>query len=407
MNKAEKKFRLYAIFVIFVLLTVLLAIINAVSFTMASEDADVITQMIAERQGSFDFPAGTADGLTNQMRRQDFRMGPMGPTSPDMNASVRYFTFGFPDGGGVAQTVAFHISAITEDDARQWASELLREGTGWTRGTYRYRVYRVRNTTYVTVIDQGRELLPSYRILIVSAAGEVLCLIVLWFVLLGIGRKIYAPIEEADRKQRNFVRSANREFRLPLTVISGNTELLERKFGPDDITVSTRRQIGKLSALVDGLEKLEIYGEGETNRSDISLSSVLSSALELRKDDFASASIELAVDIEPDVIFSGDPEKTGQMVDELVDNTLKFAVSKAEYSLRKENGYVVLETKNDADLPDGPADQVFDRFTVLGNAQQKSGSGLGLACVKEIVKAHKGRATALVSGGIFDLRITM
>ena len=54
MNKAEKKFRLYAIFVIFVLLTVLLAVINGVNFTMAASDADDITQRIADRQGSFE-----------------------------------------------------------------------------------------------------------------------------------------------------------------------------------------------------------------------------------------------------------------------------------------------------------------------------------------------------------------
>ena len=54
MNKAEKKFRIYAILVIFVLLTVLLAVINTVNFTMAAEDADRLTQAISERQGSFE-----------------------------------------------------------------------------------------------------------------------------------------------------------------------------------------------------------------------------------------------------------------------------------------------------------------------------------------------------------------
>ena len=54
MNKAEKKFRLYAIAVVFILLTVLLAVINGTNFTMAAEDADEITRIISERQGSFE-----------------------------------------------------------------------------------------------------------------------------------------------------------------------------------------------------------------------------------------------------------------------------------------------------------------------------------------------------------------
>ena len=169
-----------------------------------------------------------------------------------MNASLRYFTVAFSQNGETVETVAYRISAVTESEAQSWASELLKETTGWTKFTYRYRVYGKGGVTYVTVIDQGREMLPSYRILIISAIGEAICLVIGWFVLLAIGRKIYAPIEEADRKQKNFIRNANKEFRVPLTVISGNTELTERKYGPDDETRSTRRQLGKLHLAANG-----------------------------------------------------------------------------------------------------------------------------------------------------------
>ena len=201
MNKAEKKFRLYAIIVIFVLLTVLLTVINGVNFTMAAGDADEITQMLADRQGAFEHKEETLGTPAYKPGTRDFRMGPMGPDSPELNASLRYFTIAFAEKGEIAETVAFNISAVTESEAQEWASGLLKQKTGWTRGTYRYRVYKDRGVTYVTVIDQGRELLPSYRILIISAVGELLCLVIGWFLLLGIGRKIYAPIEEADRNK--------------------------------------------------------------------------------------------------------------------------------------------------------------------------------------------------------------
>ena len=47
MNKARKKFIIYAECAIFVLLTLLLSVINVVNFTMVSEDADRITEIIA------------------------------------------------------------------------------------------------------------------------------------------------------------------------------------------------------------------------------------------------------------------------------------------------------------------------------------------------------------------------
>lgn len=407
MNKAEKKFRAYAILVIFVLLTVLLAVINGVNFTMAARDADMITQTLSERHGEFERNDGTPPA-DMQASAGDFRMGPMGPESPETDASIRYFTFAFDDKDGNAETVAFHISAVTEDEALEWARSLRGESTGWTKGTYRYRVYHDPGRTLVTVIDQGRELLPSYRILIISAVGESLCLLIGWFVLLWIGRKIYAPLEEADRDQKNFIRSANKEFRIPLTIIGGNTELAERRYGPDDQTRSTRRQLGKLNELVDRLGTMGIFEDDEAASAEVPVSELLASALEREKAEFAGRGIELTLGIAPDIRINADPQAVKQMIDELIGNAKKYALTKAHFALDNENGFVRLETENDADLPDGPADQAFDRFAVLGNATDPENSaGLGLAYVKEIVKAYNGRASAQVAGGIFKLCITL
>ena len=48
MDKAVKRFRTSAVLMILVLLTLLLGVINGINFTMAGEDADRITQMLAE-----------------------------------------------------------------------------------------------------------------------------------------------------------------------------------------------------------------------------------------------------------------------------------------------------------------------------------------------------------------------
>ena len=409
MNKAEKKFRLLAILVIFVLLTTLLAVINGVNFTMVASDADMLTQTLADRQGSFerkDTVPGDRQFQQDQQGERDFRMGPMGPDSPEMNESLRYFTVAFSGEGETVETVAFHISAVTEEEAREWASGLTKQNTGWTRGTYRYRVYKDQGTIYVTVIDQGRELLPSFRILIISAVGEALALVIGWFVLFGIGRKIYAPLEEADRKQKNFIANANKEFRIPLTVIDGNTELAERKYGPDDQTRSTHRQVAKMNELVDKLGSVGIFDRKNMSAADISVSDCLAAVLDREKANFSARGIELTADIEPDVVVTADPEGMRKLTDELVGNALKFALTKAHFKLKNENGVVLIQAQNDTDLPDGPADQAFDRFTTLGNAKE-GGAGLGLSYVKETVKAHNGRASAAVSGGIFTLRITL
>lgn len=409
MNKAEKKFRSYSILVIFVLLTVLLTVINGVNFTMAADDADRVTQMLADRRGAFERPDGVSGETQLQPEPPDentFGMGPMGPYSPEMDQSLRYFTVAFSDKGKTVETVAFHISAVTESEAQEWASGLLKQKTGWTRGTYRYRVYKDHGTTYVTVIDQGRELLPSFRILIISAIGEILVLATGWFVLLRIGRKIYAPLEEADRKQKNFIANANREFRIPLTVIDGNTELAERRYGPDDQTRSTHRQVARMNELIDRLGSVGIFDEENMTREKVPLSEYLNAALEREAENFRERGIEVTADIAPGITVTADPEGMSGMTDEIVANALRFALSKAEFTLKNENGVVLFRERNDTDLPDGPADQAFDRFTKLRNAKE-DGAGLGLAYVKQTVKAHNGRAEAAVADGTFTIRITI
>ena len=67
---------------------------------------------------------------------------------------------------------------------------------------------------------------------------------------------------------------------------------------------------------------------------------------------------------------------------------------------------MILSTQNDAELPDGPCDQVFDRFTTLENVAEGA-VGLGLAAVKDIVVAHDGRVSANVADGVFAIRVAL
>ena len=254
MDQVRKRFVLYAALAIFVLLTVLLGIINGVNFTMASEDADQITQTLASCQGTFDnrrdgdTPENTPSDTPLGRRRGGERgphVGPMGPDSPEMMFSTRYFTYAF-DHDGTARQIAFHISAVSEDEARTWADSLrTRSQIGWTRTTYRYRVYHDGGQDYVTVIDQGRELLPSFRILIISISGEILGLLISCLALLYVSKRLFQPLEEADRKQKRVIAEVEQEFKVPLTVIHADTELIERERGESEQTQSIHRQVRK------------------------------------------------------------------------------------------------------------------------------------------------------------------
>ena len=51
-------------------------------------------------------------------------MGQMGPSAPDTGASMRFFTFAFDEDGNVTE-VSYKLSAISKQDAEEWARSLL------------------------------------------------------------------------------------------------------------------------------------------------------------------------------------------------------------------------------------------------------------------------------------------
>lgn len=403
MNKVRKKFVLYAMIAVFVLLTVLLSVINAINFTMMADDADRVTEMIASGKGAF--PGEMAEPPRDAPRSG--QMNRMGPDSPEIAYSARYFTFRF-DKDGNAEEVTMNISAFKSEEAREIASSLVKDKnkTGWLKFQYRYRVYKNGDFTYVTVVDQGRELLPSYRILIISLIGEALCLAVCFAFLAFMSGKLLRPIEEADRRQKEFLSEAENEFKIPLTVINANTEIIEKEIGTNEHTQSINRQVKKMIKLTKKLGTLSLVApDGEAEPCDLSLT--LSAAIDRARGDFETRGIEVSSEVIPGETVSGDAESIRKAVGEIVANSAKFAKTHASFKLNNGNGRVSLTASNDTDLQDGSADRVFDRFTRLENADGVEGNGLGLSFVKDVVKAQNGRLTAKVVNGEFTLRIAL
>lgn len=400
MKKAKNKFLLYAVLSVFVLLFVLLTVINAVNFTMAAEDADEITGMLSASHGAF------GQGGDRRPFEMMNPFGPMGPRSPELQSSVRYFTVAISEDGS-AETVAFYISAVTEEEAATWAKSLTGASTGWTRGTYRYRIYEDGGRTFVTVIDQSRELLPSFRILIISAVGLVLGTLIGFAVLFFTGEKLFAPLDKADRRQKKFLARAERQFKVPLTVISAETELIEREGGPNEHTRSINTQVRHMGGLVRDLGSLAVFEETDGAKTTVVLSEILAAELSERAEQFAEKGIALKSDIASGVTLTADPDALKRMLDELCENVRRFAKSKAVFILRTDNDRVTLLAENDAELPDGSCDEVFDRFTRLDNAAELESAGLGLSYVKDIVMAHDGRIHAQVTDGVFRLTVSL
>ena len=401
MRNARKKFLIFAVAAVTILLVVILAVINAVNFTMAADDADRITGQLARNRGEFN----QMDMERNGENPEYYKPGTMGPGSPDMNPSVRYFTVKI-DSNGNATEIIHRINAFSETEAITLAKKLQNETTGWVDTTYRYRVYKNDGSVFVTVIDFSRELSPSYRILYISLIGGTLGLVISVIFLAVVGKKLFEPIEEADKKQKNFIRNAQVQFRIPLTIISANTEISEKNHGSDEFTKSTHRQVKKMTDLVKRLNEMTVFDD-KNEYEKIDISEVLKQNLEKARPDFYEKNIEIKTEIEDNVIIKSDKEKIDFIIDELIRNGIKFSNSFFGVYLSQSENHIVLKTRNDTSLPDGELNMIFDRFTRLSNASEKEGYGLGLSYVKDIIGEQNGRTFAESSDGIITITVTL
>lgn len=76
----------------------------------------------------------------------------------------------------------------------------------------------------------------------------------------------------------------------------------------------------------------------------------------------------------------------------LVGNALKHTKDRIELSVRRENGAIGIEVKdNGSGIPQGERDQLFEPFARLSNATREPGSGVGLFYSKMLIDAMDGR----------------
>lgn len=401
MKQAKQKFIRTALAAIGVLLLSLLAVINVTGFTMAATDADRVLERLSGSHGAFQ-----PNAAFGREENKTGAFGPMGPSSPEMEKSLRYFTFAFDETGG-AETVAFEMTAVSEAEAETWAKSLLSGSSGWTKGTYRYRVYRFGDRTYVTVIDQGRELTAPYRILIISAVGFLAAMLLSFFVLRFAADKFLGPVEEADRKQKRFIARAESDLKAPVDSIAQSNENLERAYGENEDVKNIGRQVKKLSRLAGRLGSLSVFDEGDLTKTETDLSSLLTEAVDRAKSKYADRPIKIDVTVPDGVTFTADAEYLKKALWELTGNTCKFAVSAGAVTLERQNERLRLTFQNDTTLKPGSYEAAFDRFVRLPNADAVPGAGLGLSVVRDVVKAHNGRVKAEVRDGTFTVTVTL
>jgi len=224
--------------------------------------------------------------------------------------------------------------------------------------------------------------------------------------LLVIGFAVGASRRELllARARSNFIAGVSHDLRMPLAqiLIAGETLTLRRERNEADrhtLTSSIVRETQRLIALVDNVLLFSRSGAvPERPRleplSVPSLFGEVVTAVQLSAED-AEQTVEVVTST--DLAVLGDRRLLRQALVNLVDNALKYGSRGQRIRLAAAPGppgWVRLQVADEG--PGVPADQrirVFEPYERLGRdqASERTGSGLGLAVVRHIVRACEGQ----------------
>ena len=402
-KKLRKKFITVSLLSVFALLTGILLVINMVNFALVTEDADRVLGRLVEEGGKF-----RDEGIPDVEPRGP--RGPKGPDSPELGQTMRYFTVTFDTDGNVVD-VNMKINAVSPEEAIEWARSLVNNKNGWSKTYYRYHVWNNGDNISVTVVDQSRELLPSYRVLIASCIGEIAGLLITLLALTCVSSSITQPVEQSDRKQKRFIRDASIELKDPIVAIDASRKTLENRFGETEETSLIAKEVERLTKVVQGLDTLLLLEEPHDRvRSEIDLTALISDKASIYCDTMQSAGKTMTLSLQEGVKAWADPVTIEKLIAIVLKNGADYAETRLAITLSRTGDRVVLELVNDATgLQDGPMDSVFERFYRSPEVRQSvpDGAGLGLSIAKAIVDSEGGRIRAEAKNGEFRLKIEL
>lgn len=425
-NKLRWKFIVYAELSIFALLAIILISINAVNFAMVASDADQITLKIAQNGGSFGRkedrpfqgnPGEEMDSGDFQFDDQDrpFKdIGP-GPDNPEMRDSVRFFTIIIDENGMASMPPEFYrVNVVSEEEAIAWGKSLIGSEKGWSHVYYRYRCYSLStepNKIYIAVIDQSRELSPSYHVLNASIIGSVAGLSLSFLVLLFASKWFVSPLVASDKKQKRFISDASHELKTPLTIISANAELLELQHGENENITAIHHQVRRLTEIIRQLNDLARLEEEMLVSEKFDICTTADETIQTFSAAFENKNIDFQYELpEGELLVQKNESAVRALFSILLDNAAKYGLTQAKLKIYQQESRVIIRVSNDAhNIEDGPMDRVFERFYRSDDARGNGieGSGIGLSIAKAIVTKLGGRIYAKGKDGEFIIKVEL
>jgi two-component system NtrC family sensor kinase len=208
-------------------------------------------------------------------------------------------------------------------------------------------------------------------------------------------------LKRLDRLKSEFVSAVSHDLRSPLTAILGYVELIDRVGTLNEVQRDFVQRVvisvKNITSLVDDLLNLGRIEAGlEARKENVSMHQMIHYVARSRSKQVLDRKQNIDIELKEDVInVYGDPIQLRQMVENLLDNALKYTPEGGNVTIQcntEEEQAILKVSDTGIGIPKSEQSHIFERFFRASNVDETIiGTGLGLAIVRSIVENHKGR----------------
>ncbi len=246
--------------------------------------------------------------------------------------------------------------------------------------------------------------------------------VVLLAVGLGLAGLWQGTMEQARlaRKKDDFISAVSHELRTPLTSVRMYSEMLEKDWVQSRekqkrYYQNMRQETERLSRLVDNILDFSRVQRGrkQYHFEAGDFNACITQVVNMMRPFVEQQGFNMETDLAESTEMCFDRDAVTQIIVNLLDNAVKYARQAEDKTIqlrtRPDGPYVVIEVEDHGPgVPHAQRKRIFEPFyrTESESTRQTTGTGLGLALVKEFAEAHQGFvqvAAAKPTGAVFRI----
>ena len=215
--------------------------------------------------------------------------------------------------------------------------------------------------------------------------------------LVGALDRLLAQLREKIAREHGFVHDAAHELRTPMAVISAQAHILAiapELAGRREAQRHLEHAIARASHLIAQLLQMaRVDGARIGDTSTIDVAALVRRELARAAQTAMENGSELALEAPERLPFTLEVHAFQSILNNLLDNALRYALANIVVELAHENGFLALAVADDGPgIAQPDLAHVFERF-YRARSQDTTGSGLGLAIVRQAALRMNGTVT--------------